>query len=233
MSEIIGQQLLKLEARHDSKTTALVQMESGGTGSFFRDSGLRVEINVTRGGALVDVSNFLTATLQVKKTSTRSAAVYLTSTISPNAGIDPTVTQAEHAAKTPGRAHLTFDFSAGDTAESILGGSPADSVEHWAVLTATFTGVASAQVIATGLITSVNAGVTAAVATPGVVTPVSLETVMALLNNFVTYDVPAGKMIRFRGTQYGKQVTRTIGLVIDPDQGPVPVDSIELEQPQP
>lgn len=228
----IGQTLCKIELRHDLKTDALVDMDTHGKSEFFRSAGVRLELNLTRNNELVDVSNVVSATVEVLSTNVATGTLAMAQTITRAAGqIDNTVTLAEHQAKTAGRAHFAFTFSDAETADAVFG-SPADPQEHWIVVYGILDGSASRVVFGCGTLYSRKAGITGAVGVPAAGgQAVSLAEVLALVGSFVPYNVPAGKAVRFLGTGAdGKAVAIALQLVIDPAQGPVLAQNLEIEQ---
>lgn len=228
----IGQTLLKIELRHDLKLDAFVDMETHQKSNFFRSAGLLFEINVTRNNELVDVSNVATATIEVLNTGTAAGTLAMAQTIARASGqIDHTVTLAEHQARTPGRAHFRFSFSDAETAEAVFG-TPSNPQEHWVVVYGTIDGSSSRVVFGCGTLYSNKAGITGAVGTPAAGgQAVSMQEVIGLLGNFVTYDIPAGKALRWLGTGAdGKGVAISKQLVIDPALGPVLTEDVEVQQ---
>lgn len=231
----ITQQLLKVELAHDRKFNALLNMETGGKIQYFRDSGIVFEVNLTRNGQVVDVSNLLAVTLDIHLTSARNSAIILTKTISQvnvagTGWINTGLSQADHSAKLAGAYHFRFDFADSENGSGLYGGSPADEVEHWVDVYSVASG--SRLILGCGTFLSEYSGVAAIVSSPpagGVA--ISYAEAAAMIAGLVPWHITGDKQLQFVQTMPdGKKATRSIGLAIDPEQGPVPVDSIEIEQ---
>lgn len=214
----LAKQTLKLTLDVAKRYGGLAAASGSESLKFARNSALRVEVSVLENGAKETLTLLQDATLQVNQTTAANgtAAVVKVGTIDKSNGV------------------LVFECAASDLGDGV--GSPFGTRDmtgqlesHWCVIWGHIGAGLEVVVLGTGLLQSFSAGIAAAGGAPptGGTIP-SLEQIVALLGNYVPFNVPTGKVIRFE-LDGGNALQ--VGATRDVDGNPVKV--MDWENPIP
>ncbi len=186
------------------KTGTLVDTISGGNFNYPRGSDQRWEFGLFFGEELADTSLLTTARLRLRTTGDPDAPSLAVDKSIGVTSMNSGITLAQWNAGEPSHAHLAFEFTAAELAESVYGTpEPSDSgQQHWLLLTHG----ATDRHLFGGVVTSFDAGHDASGnAPPSSPTNISKEEVQAL------FAALAAQFVKYRGNPAGATIELTSG----------------------
>lgn len=166
---------------------------------FARASGLRIEVTITQGSSVVDITNLTSLTMEAKQTNAPNGTLAMVRTVGAGELTPVDGASAGWLNHEAGVCHAAFLFSVAETSDGVFGASGSDDEKtHFVTFYGTLKDDTERCELGTGILTSYNAGVTGAVVSPpaGQTLP-SLEQIQAMLQGYVPFNVPAGKVVRF------------------------------------